>query len=111
MTCLHCRVLIERLGFQSTFLVTAAIKALSFAPLLLLLGLLDEQLPCCGPCWRSKPVRNAAVNGGGPEPDLASGEDPLRAPLLAGAGDAAQEGSNAVQRTAGRQEEAGRPTS
>ena len=42
-----CRILIERMGFQSTFLVTAAIKALSFAPLLLLLGLLDERMPCC----------------------------------------------------------------
>ena len=51
-----CRILIERMGFQSTFLVTAAIKALSFAPLLLLLGLLDERMPCCGAlcCRRRK---------------------------------------------------------
>ena len=82
-------MLIERLGFQSTFLVTAAIKALSFAPLLLLLGLLDEQLPCCNLCWRRKPAAvDGAVNG--EAPDLTGREDPLRAPLLAGAEDAAQ---------------------
>ena len=73
------RVLIELIGFQHTFLVTAAIKMLSFVPLLALLFLLDEGTPCCRP-WGKR-----AMAAGVDAPTAANSDaDPLQAPLLVG---------------------------
>ena len=75
------RVLIELIGFQNTFLVTAGIKALSFVPLVALLFLLDEGLPCCQ-LWVRRVTQGARMGA----PAAAAGDvvDPLQAPLLAG---------------------------
>lgn len=40
--CLHCRLLIERYGYQTTFLITAALKAVAYFPLILLLTVVDD---------------------------------------------------------------------
>ena len=73
-------MLIELIGFQNTFLVTAAIKALSFVPLLALLFLLDEGAPCCQ-AWVKRATGMRVDNAPAAEAEPA---DPLQAPLLAG---------------------------
>ena len=76
----ECRLLIERLDFQQTFIITAAIKAVSFAPLLLLLVLLEEGTCCfaCLPSWKRRHLEQAILDAADPEANPA-----LAAPLIA----------------------------
>ena len=37
-----CRLLIERFGYQNTFLITAALKLIAYIPLVPLLGFVDD---------------------------------------------------------------------
>ncbi len=75
-----CRLLIEKLDFQQTFIITAAIKAVSFAPLLVLLVLLEEGSCCfaCPPGWKRRHLERAVLDAADPEANVA-----LAAPLLA----------------------------
>ena len=75
-----CRLLIERLDFQQTFIITAAIKAVSFAPLLVLLVMLEEGTCCfaCLPGWKRRHLEQSVLDAGDPEANLA-----LAAPLIA----------------------------
>ena len=75
-----CRVLIERLDFQQTFIITAAIKAVSFAPLLVLLVMLEEGTCCfaCLPGWKRRHLEQSVLDAADPEANLA-----LAAPLIA----------------------------
>ena len=75
-----CRLLIEKLDFQQTFIITAAIKAVSFAPLLVLLVLLEEGSCCfaCLPGWKRRHLERAVLDAADPEANVA-----LAAPLLA----------------------------
>lgn len=74
------RLLIERLDFQQTFIITAAIKAVSFAPLLVLLVLLEEGTCCfaCLPSWKRRHLEQSILDAADPEANLA-----LAAPLIA----------------------------
>ena len=76
----ECRLLIERLDFQQTFIITAAIKAVSFAPLLVLLVLLEEGTCCfaCIPGWKRRHLEQSILDAADPEANLA-----LAAPLIA----------------------------
>lgn len=75
-----CRLLIEKLDFQQTFIITAAIKAVSFAPLLVLLVLLEEGSCCfaCLPSWRRRALEQSILDAADPEANPA-----LTSPLLA----------------------------
>ncbi len=68
------RVLIERFGFQNTFLITACIKAASFFPLLALLCVLRE-----GPSPARGGKQTAAADVAGAN---GADADALHAPLL-----------------------------
>jgi len=72
-------VLIEKLDFQQTFIITAAIKAVSFAPLLVLLVLLEEGTCCfaCLPGWKRRHLEQSVLDAADPEANLA-----LLAPLI-----------------------------
>ena len=67
------------LDFQQTFIITAAIKAVSFAPLLVLLVLLEEGSCCfaCLPGWKRRHLEQAMLDAADPEANVA-----LAAPLL-----------------------------
>jgi hypothetical protein len=69
LECLR-RVLIERFGFQTCFLITAGVKTASFVPLVCLLCVLREDLPA-----RQGPGKEAAEEG--------AAVDALQQPLLA----------------------------
>ena len=64
------RLLIERYGYQATFLITAGIKALSFLPLTLLLPLVPDGM-CTGGAGAAQQEAAAA------EPAVGAGYAPL----------------------------------
>ncbi|CAL8471361.1 g10903 [Coccomyxa elongata] len=72
-------ILIERFGFQTTFLITACIKTVSFVPLLMLLFVLREgpQRSSCLPLWRTRKASQVPQQDGGEAAD-----DNLRASLI-----------------------------
>ena len=81
--CCACRLLIEKYGFERTFVITAGIKSLSFLFLVPMLGLVPD-----GVC---RTRRNGAL---WPVPIVFAGEERLRRPLLGGIAVAA--GSDSV---------------
>lgn len=48
-----CRLLIERFGYQNTFLITAALKLIAYIPLVPLMAFVDDGI-CRLPCWRQQ---------------------------------------------------------
>lgn len=68
-----CRWLIERLDFQQTFIITAAIKAVSFAPLLVLLVMLEEGTCCFAflSSWKRRHMEQTVLDAADPEANLA----------------------------------------
>ncbi len=97
--CVGGRVLIERYGFQTTFLITACIKTASFIPLLVLLCVLKEGPQ--GTSWLPLWCRRRPVNALEDDDTEAIEDNTLQAPLLGRAG----QQSGALHQTALHREE------
>jgi hypothetical protein len=86
-------MLVESFGFQSTFLITAGIKAVGFAPVVPLMWLVDSHAH--HPAESDEvPISAAAQNIASRGSDKHDGNQGLRVPLLSGGADGlVEEGS------------------